>query len=209
MEALFIHGMGRTPLSGWPLLWQLGSAGLKTSTFGYSVSVETFSRISDRLTTRVVAMAERGDYLLIGHSLGGVLLRAAVNALPGDTRRPRHIFLLGSPIGASRLAQQLQGNLAFRLLTRDCGRLLASAERMSAFGTMSVPTTSIVGTSGLAATRAAFVGETKDGVVSVAEASADWLVDQIRIPCVHTFLPSSRRVGAAILERLSNDRCDA
>jgi hypothetical protein len=209
MEALFIHGMGRTPLSGWPLLWHLRRAGIRTSTFGYSVSVENFSRISDRLTTRVVAIAARGDYMLIGHSLGGVLLRATVNSLACNTRRPRHVFLLGSPIRASRLAQQLQRSLAFRLLTRDCGRLLASVERMSAFGAMSVPTTSIVGTSGLAATRGAFVGEPNDGVVSVAEASAEWLADQVRIPCVHTFLPSSRRVAAAILERLKNERCEA
>jgi pimeloyl-ACP methyl ester carboxylesterase len=202
MEALFIHGMGRTPLSGWPLLWKLRRAGLETSTFAYTVSVESFSRISDRLAAKVIQVAARTDYILIGHSLGGVLARAAVDSLPPDARRPSHVFLLGSPIRPSCLAQRLQRSATFRLLTRDCGRLLASAERMSAVGAMSVPVTSIVGTRGLAVTQHAFVGESNDGVVSVTEASAEWLADQVQIPCVHTLLPSSMRAATAILERV-------
>ncbi len=34
MQALFVHGMGRSPLSGLPLLVQLRRAGVLTSTFG-------------------------------------------------------------------------------------------------------------------------------------------------------------------------------
>ncbi|WP_265949935.1 esterase/lipase family protein [Dechloromonas sp. A34] len=82
MQALFVHGMGRSPLSGWPLLRQLQRAGLKTATFGYLVSVDDFSSITARLVSRIEQLAAGGDYILIGHSLGGVLLRAAVGALP-------------------------------------------------------------------------------------------------------------------------------
>ena len=202
MEALFIHGMGRTPLSGWPLLWKLRRAGIRTSTFGYSVALESFSRIRDRLASRVLTLAARGDYILIGHSLGGVLLRGALNSLPKGVRPPRHVFLLGSPIQPSRLAQRLQRNPIFVLLTRDCGRLLASADRMLMIGAIAVPTTSIVGIRELLVTRGAFQGEANDGVVSVAEVSAGWLTEQVRVPCAHTLLPSSMRVADAILERL-------
>ena len=127
---------------------------------------------------------------------------------PPNARRPRHIFLLGSPIHASRVAQRLRGNPAFRLLTRDCGSLLASADRMRKVGAIPGPVTSIVGTRELAATRRAFPGEANDGLVSVSEASADWIVEQVRVPCMHTFLPSSTRVADAILERLTNERGD-
>lgn len=38
MRVLFVHGMGRTPLSGWPLLHRLRQAGLRTTTFGYTTA---------------------------------------------------------------------------------------------------------------------------------------------------------------------------
>src|SRR5688572_24558474 len=198
--------MGRTSVSGWPMLWKLRRSGLRTGTFSYLTSVERFARISERLSRRLAALAARGDYVLIGHSLGGVLIRAAVSALPAGTRQPRHVFLLGSPIQASRLARRLQANAAYRVLTRDCGQFLGSSGRMATVGRIAVPTTSIVGVRALALTRAPFGGELNDGVVSVSETSADWLTEQIRIPCVHTLLPASPRVADAILDRLSDRR---
>src|SRR5262245_34215628 len=85
LQALFVHGMGRTPLSGWPLLRSLRRAGLATSSFGYVVLLEDFEQIRQRLASRIAALGARGDYVLIGHSLGGVLLRAALNSLPDET----------------------------------------------------------------------------------------------------------------------------
>ena len=129
MQALFVHGMGRSTLSGWPLLWHLKRANLVTRTFGYAVSLEDFAAIRKRLVARIVALAARDAYILIGHSLGGVLIRDAVNLLPAGTRRPQHVFLLGSPHQPARLAQALQGNRLYRAITRDCGQLLGSRPR--------------------------------------------------------------------------------
>src|SRR5687768_3507493 len=106
LQALFAHGMGRSPLSGWPLIWHLKRARVQTSTFAYMVCLENFARIRTRLVSRISALAARGDYVLIGHSLGGVLLRAALNAMPAESNQPRHVFLLGSPIQSAQLAQR-------------------------------------------------------------------------------------------------------
>jgi hypothetical protein len=92
--------------------------------------------------------------------------------------------------------------LLFRALTRDCGQLLASSERMARVPPLRVPATCIVGVAGMAITRAAFGAEPNDGVVSVSEASADWLPDQKRVPVVHTLLPASRQVGSLVVEQL-------
>jgi pimeloyl-ACP methyl ester carboxylesterase len=172
VEALFVHGMGRSPLSAWPLLRRLERAGVKCSTFGYLASAESFVRITERLASRVAALAARGEYILIGHSLGGVLLRATLSNLPPDTKQPHRLFLLGSPIAASRLAHRMRGNLAYRLFTGECGQLLSSAQRMGGVGHLSAPTTSIVGTGGPVMC-GPFKGELNDGVVSVSEASAE------------------------------------
>lgn len=203
MQALFVHGMGRSPLSGWPLLWHLKRAGLATRTFGYAVSLEDFAAIRRRLVARISALAPRGDYVLIGHSLGGVLIRAALHALPSGVRQPKHVFLLGSPQQASRLAQHFHGNRVYRALTRDCGQLLGSAQRMSAVGPVSVATTSIVGVGGPARRSGPFRGELNDGVVALSEVSAGWIADQVQVSTIHTLLPMSRGVARIILERLA------
>ena len=101
MQVLFVHGMGRSPLSGWPLLARLRRAGLHTHNFGHLVSHESSRPSSARLRERLTRIADHGDYVVVGHSLGGVLLREALRTLPRTARPPRHLFLLGSPVQMS------------------------------------------------------------------------------------------------------------
>lgn len=210
MHALFVHGMGRSPLSGWPMLRRLRQAGLETTTFGYTTTFEDFAHIRRRLEARIVAIAARGDYVVIGHSLGGVLLRAVMNALPPATRRPKRMFLLGVPLHPSRLAQRLRANAIYRTFTRDCGQMLGSAVRMSELAPPAVPVTAVAGIRGLPRGIGPFGDEPNDGVVALSEASAEWLVDQVQVPVIHTVLPASARVANIILKRLEvGNRCTA
>jgi pimeloyl-ACP methyl ester carboxylesterase len=202
MLVLFVHGMGRTPLSGWPLLRRLRQEGFQTTTFGYTTVFEDFNSIKLRLISKISKIAGDESYILIGHSLGGVLIRAALNALPPHVKRPRHVFLLGSPIQASRLAVRLKNNLVFRAFTGDCGQLLASQARMNEIGSLSETTTSIAGVRGFANKRGPFYNEPNDGVVSVAEVSAPWLLNQKQVPVVHTLLPASSKVAELILREV-------
>ncbi|HPQ94734.1 MAG: alpha/beta hydrolase [Thiothrix sp.] len=202
MKALFVHGMGRSPLSGWPLLRVLQQAGLETQTFTYFVSRQDFATIRTRLRDRLLTLGQGGDYLLIGHSLGGVLLRAALQALPPEARRPQHLFLLGSPVQPSRLAGGLRDNPLFRLLCGDCGQLLGSAARMAAVGAPAVPVTAVVGDSAWPARISPFGDEANDTIVALPEVSADWVDTYVHVPLSHSFLPFSARVGRIVLERV-------
>lgn len=204
LQVLFVHGMGRSPLSGWPLLRRLKRAGLETHTFGYAVTVRDFSAIADRLVDRMEELARHGHYIVIGHSLGGVLLREAISRLQPDGVKPRHLFLLGSPIQAARLAQGLRHNPIFRMLTRDCGQLLGSGQRMREIKPIDVAVTAVTGIRGAPKPFAVFNGETNDGIVSASETSAEWITDRVELPLVHALLPSSPRVADAILERLQS-----
>lgn len=200
MVVLFVHGMGRSPISGWPLLRRLRKAGMKTGSFLYVSAFEDFDSIVARLKNRIERMATTGTYVVVGHSLGGVLLRAALNALPQGTALPRHVYLLGSPILPSRLAIKLKRNFIFRALTGDCGQLLGSPERMSTIAPLDVPTTGIAGVRGFLGSHGHFGHEVNDGFVSVSEVSAVWLTDQVQVEVVHTLLPSSPIVSDVIIE---------
>ena len=204
MQALFVHGMGRTPLSGWPMLHYLRQAGLTTHSFGYFVSTETFDDITARLVKQITMYATKGPYILIGHSLGGVLIRAALALLDDTTTPPEHVFLLGSPIYPSRLAKSLSQNGLFRLITNDCGKLLASDERMQSVLSCECPTTAIIGVKGIDWKHGPFNGDANDSVVAVSEVSAEWLTDVIELPIVHGWLPSSPLVAEKIIVRLKD-----
>ena len=66
-----------------------------------------------------------------------------------------------------------------------------------------MPTISMVGVSGWTGRLSPFKDETNDGLVSVAEASAEWVSETIRIPAWHTYLPSNKQIAQLILERIS------
>ncbi len=193
---------GRSPISGWPLLRRLRQVGMKTVTFGYVATLEDFASITARLTSRIERVAASGTYVVVGHSLGGVLLRAALHSLAPGTLLPSHVYLLGSPILPSRLAMRLKNNFMFRAIAGDCGQLLGSTERMRSIGPLNVPTTGIAGVRGLTGRHSPFGEEANDGVVSISEISAAWLSNQVQVPVVHTFLPSSEVVAKIIIEHL-------
>ena len=200
MVVLFVHGMGRTPFSGWRLLHRLRREGFQTATFGYSVAFNNFDAIVERLQAQLASLAATENYIVIGHSLGGVLLRAALNSLPPGTALPRRVYLLGSPVLPSRIATRLQRNWLFHILTRDCGQLLGSMERMNTIGPPAASITGIIGTRGIAYLFGIFGDEVNDGLVSVSEVSAPWLTQCIQVPVFHTLLPASPLVADIILQ---------
>jgi len=202
MNVLFVHGMGRSPLSGWPMLRELTKAGFKTNSFGYFVSMNSFDDIKISLQQKITELSKQGDYVLIGHSLGGVLIRAALNSMPIEIKQPKQLFLLGSPINPSRLAIKLSSNFIFKGLTRDCGKLLGSAQRMNTISKVATPTTSIVGTKPMFITKCYFKSEINDGVVSYSEVKAEWFKDEIHLPIIHGALPASRDVARIIIRHI-------
>ncbi len=78
MKILLIHGLSRTPLSLLGLEWYLQQTGATTEQFGYIAFAETFERIVERLRVRLQALASKGSYGIVAHSLGGLLTRAAL-----------------------------------------------------------------------------------------------------------------------------------
>ncbi|HOP39936.1 MAG TPA: alpha/beta fold hydrolase [Geobacteraceae bacterium] len=202
MNVLFVHGMGRSSLSWATTLIRFRSRGIKTFVFGYSVALQDFSAIVRSLVPVLVTLSKRGEYVLVGHSLGGVLLRAALHEMPLGAAMPKRLFLLGSPVVSSRLARQLSRSMLFRAVTRDCGRLLGSEERMSSIPGTAVHTVAIAGTRGVHGRLSPFGSEPNDGIVSLGEVSTGDFAEVIRVPVVHTLLPSSKRVAEIMLERI-------
>ncbi|GAB3252844.1 esterase/lipase family protein [Chitinimonas naiadis] len=202
MHILFVHGMGRSPLSAWPNLRHLRRHGHLTHTFGYVAALQSFPSICRRLRQRIMVLAAQGEYAVMGHSLGGVLLRAVLADLPAGTRLPSRLFLLASPVTTSCLAMRMRQRWLFRLGSGDCGQMLADAARMAAIPPSVVPCTAIIGIGGPQGRFSVFPGEPNDGVVSEREVSAAWQEEQIMLPLMHTLMPARRVVAELVLARL-------
>lgn len=196
MLIILVHGLGRTPLSMCGLAASLRHVGHHTRFFGYSPTLESVPRIVGRLT-RLLSHLAPHPIGLVGHSLGGLLLRRALAAVP--ELRVRRLVLLGTPNPPARAAVIASRFAPFRWLTRDCGRFLRSSEAVQV---PTVPYTLVAGTAGPTGRWSPFGNDANDGLVSVAEARIVPTDEPVLVPAMHTFLmdhPAVRRAVAAAM----------
>jgi pimeloyl-ACP methyl ester carboxylesterase len=197
--------MGRTPVSMMPLARALRRAGHETELVGYVPGVESFPRIRSRVRQRLLQLAVAGHpYAAIGHSLGGILLRAALAGWPEGTPRPEHLILLGSPSRPPRLARRFHRQIPYRWINGQSGQLLARSTFFSALPTDVVQCTVIAGTRGWERMGMLFDGVPNDGIVAVdeAEPAPGGRADLRTFHVNHTFMMNNRRVRELILELL-------
>lgn len=200
MHLLLVHGMGRTKLSLVRLVWSLRRLGHTTEQVGYVAAIEPFARIVARTRRRLEAVAAQGEpYAVIGHSLGGLILRAA---LDGITPAPRHLIMLAPPNQPPRLAQRLRRFWPYRLICGESGQLLAQPDFLAQLPTPDVPCTIIAGSAGPRGRRSPFGAAPNDWVVAVEETRLRPDDQPIVLPVGHTFMMNDRRVWRVIAEKL-------
>jgi len=119
MNLLLVHGLWRTPLSFILMVRRLRRLGYGTEQFGYAAVAQRYDDIAGRLVQRLERLSAKGPYAVIGHSLGGVLLRSAIPRVSGPA--PEHLIMLGTPNRPPRLAHLLGVYWVYRRLMGQCG----------------------------------------------------------------------------------------
>jgi pimeloyl-ACP methyl ester carboxylesterase len=205
MQLLLVHGLGRTPLSLFGLAAALRSDGHRTRLFGYLPLLESVPRIVGRLTAALRDLARRREPVgLVGHSLGGLLLRMALTEVP--TLRVHHLVTLGTPASPPRAARLAWKWLPpFRLFTRGCGRFLTSPGAFAALPPLTIPFTAIAGTAGPRGRCSPFGNDPNDGLVAVSEARVGTAEPEL-FPVLHTVMMDAVAVRARISAIMSGGR---
>jgi len=192
MKAILIHGMGRTPVSQLLLARRLRLHGFRVHLFGYS-TLQPFDTSLTRLVSRVRRLASDEPFILVGHSLGCVLIRAALPRL--EPLRPVACFFLAPPSKVTKAARFFAKNALYRMLTRDSGQLLASEAFMGSLPLPTVPVRVYAGTGGYRGRFSPFHPEENDGILALSETPLSYGAEIVRVPAVHTFIMNSELVA--------------
>lgn len=200
MQLLLVHGMGRTPLSLASLTRFLRREGHQVERLGYVAAVESFERIRRRVRARLERISQTSEtYAVIGHSLGGLALRAALDGLQPA---PAHFVMMATPHQPPRLARQLHRFWPYRLICGECGQLLAREDFFRRLPPLSVPYTIIAGNAGPRGRRSPFGRDANDWIVAVEETKVKPDDRPTVLPVAHTFMMNDRKVQAAIRQAL-------
>lgn len=190
--------MGRSPLSLLLLAKRLRSFGIEADLFGYS-TLRPFAVSRDRLVTRVLALDE--PFILVGHSLGCVLIRAS---LPHLTQRPSACFFLAPPNRVPRAARLFGRNRLSRLLTGGSATLLSDDDFMTALPVPECPVRVYAGTAGYTGRLSPFHDEPNDGVLAVSETVLSPANTPVLVPVLHTFIMNSDVVASDIASTVAS-----
>jgi len=196
MRAILIHGMGRTPAGMLLLAARLRASGLRPILFGYSATLERWDGCVTRLENFIEKRAVADRFIVVGHSLGTVLIRAV---LPKLTRKPVACFFLAPPSQACLAARKFARRRFYRLFTGEMGQLLASRQFMDSLPLPDVPTKIYAGTGGPVGLFSPFGKEPNDGVLTVKETMLPSVSVQT-VPSLHTFIMNSKTVAQDIVK---------
>ncbi len=195
MRAILIHGMGRTPAAMSILAARLRASNIQPHLFGYSVTFERWDECIQRYKNFIEKRAKTSDYIIVGHSLGTVLTRAA---LPRLTHKPMACFFLAPPTQVSKAARNFAYRRIVQLLMGEIGQVLADKHFMESLPLPSVPTKIYAGIAGPRGRYSPFGEEPNDGLLTVKETRLPNVPLQT-VPSIHTFIMNSKIVSQDIV----------
>lgn len=161
LDAILIHGMGRTPAAMSILAARLQKSNIRPHLFGYSVTFERWDECIQRYENFIEKHVKTNAYIIVGHSLGTVLTRAA---LPKLTHKPIACFFLAPPTQVCKAARNFAHRRLIELFMGEIGKVLADKKFMEALPVPSVPTKIYAGVAGPRGRYSPFGEEPNDGL---------------------------------------------
>jgi hypothetical protein len=190
MDAILIHGMGRTPAAMSILAARLRYSNIRPHLFGYSVTFERWDDCLQRYINFIGKRVKTNDYVIVGHSLGTVITRAA---LPKLTYKPKVCFFLAPPTQVCKAARHFAHRRFMRVFMGEIGKVLTNKQLMESLPLPEMPAKIYSGIAGPRGRYSPFGDEPNDGLLTVAETLLPSVPIQT-VPALHTFIMNSKIV---------------
>jgi hypothetical protein len=199
---VLLHGLGRTRWAMQPLAREGERRGYRVLNLGYPSRSGDVATHAERVAEHIVRALPEGPLYVVTHSLGGIVLRAAVARGHLPAARVARAVMLAPPNQGSELAEMLWHHPRVGALVR---RTLGPAGAEVGVGpdaiVAALPAVPfelgvIAGDRPLTPFLDVFPGP-NDGKVSVARAAVPGMRELLVVPHTHTFLMRAPRVQAA------------
>ena len=193
---VLIHGLWFSGYILWTLGRRLRRQGFTVHAFSYPSVRADLAENAERLA-RFIEAFDADTVHLVGHSLGGILIRALFHFHP--FQRPGRIVTLATPHGGCRVAQYLDRRAFWRpVLGKGVAQLLAgaSAEWSSPPHEIGV----ICGTRSFGLGQMLYRGlpRPNDGLLTVKESAFPAAREHLVLPVSHTGMLFSREVARQV-----------
>jgi pimeloyl-ACP methyl ester carboxylesterase len=190
-SVVLLHGLGRTRWSLWPVARDAARRGYRVHNLGYPSRRAPIEQLAETIGHRIrdIATAE-GAVDVVTHSMGGIVLRAAVAAaaLPADLIR--RVVMLAPPNHGSELADRLRDFRVYRLATGPAGQQIGTNDD-SVPRRLPPPPFEVGIIAGRRTGNPVFgrvLGAENDGKVTVDATRLDGMRDLVVVDRAHTFI---------------------
>lgn len=163
--------------------------------FAYSAAFERWDNCLNRLERYINKNIQGDSYILVGHSLGSVLIRGV---LPRLKHKPVACFFLAPPTNACLAARKFAPRLIYKMFTGEMGQLLADPAFMQSLPQPDVPTKIYAGIGGPRGRFSPFGEECNDGILALHETELPNALHQ-QVPALHTFIMNKHAVAQDIV----------
>ena len=205
---MLLHGLGRSSRSMRPVERALRRRGYRVLNLGYPSSHSDIDALAADVAQHIRAWEPSEQLDFVTHSLGGIIVRAAVAGGHVASDRIRRVVMLGPPNGGSELADTLPtlpviGPL-YRALTGPAGMQLGVGADGIAARLPAVPfeVGVIAGDRSLNPIFSAMLGGPNDGKVQVEKTRVEGMRDFIVVPRAHPLLMAAPSVVAQAIHFL-------
>jgi pimeloyl-ACP methyl ester carboxylesterase len=203
---VLLHGLGRTRWSLWPVAREAVRRGYQVHNLGYPSRRAPIEELAENVGHRVLHVAGDSAVDVVTHSMGGIVLRAAVAAGILPPEAVRRVVMLAPPNHGSELADRLRDFRVYRLATGPAGQQIGTSDD-SVPRRLPPPPFEVGIIAGRRSNNPFFgrvLGVESDGKVTVESTQLEGMRDRVIVDRAHTFIMWAPDVLAQIFAFLAS-----
>lgn len=186
-----LHGLGRTRWSLWPVAREAVRRGYDVHNLGYPSRRSPIEQLAESISHRIRDIASATGALdVVTHSMGGIVLRAAVAAGVLPAELVHRVIMLAPPNHGSELADRMRDFRVYRFATGPAGQQIGTNDD-SVPRRLPPPPFEVGIVAGRRSGNPVFarvLGSENDGKVTVEATRLDGMRDLVVVDRAHTFI---------------------